>query len=304
MTYEARVASSQAYLLAEGPVWDEARARLLWVDILAGQVVEARLSDDAIEVVRTHALTSESVSAVVPGRDGGLLVAAHDRFAVVTPDGEIAFGPRILPVGAKSRLNDGACDPSGRFLVGSMALDGRAGDERLYRLDRGSVTVVADGLTLSNGLGWSPDGRTMYHVDSIPGVVWAQPYDPASGDFGSRQEVLRVVDGTPDGLCVDVEGNLWIAIWGKGQVRCFTPEGLLLATVLVPAPHTSSVAFVGPGRDVLLITTARAELGADDQAAFPDSGRLFLATVDAVGLPSATWDGVSGVVSPSLHLDD
>ncbi len=298
-TYEATAASVEAYRLSEGPVWDDAAGRLLWVDIPAGRVVEGTLGDAGVAVTRTHEFAG-TVGAVVPAADGALLVAARDGFATVTADGTIRCGPRVLPAGADSRYNDGACDPAGRFLAGSMALDDRRGHESLYRLaPDGSVTVLVDGLTLSNGLGWSPDGRTMYHVDSVPGVVWAQPYDPGSGRTGPRRQLFGIDDGTPDGLCVDTDGNLWVAVFGAGQVRCHTPDGRVVATVRVPAPHTTSAAFVGPGRDRLLITTGREELPAADLAAHPDSGRLFLADVGATGLPTVPWAGTATALTPS-----
>lgn len=290
-TYDARLATDEAYQLAEGPVWDPERGRVLWVDIRSGRVMEGTLAADRIAVVTEHRFAG-TVGAVVPARDGGLLVAGSKGLATIAADGSVRTGPSVVPDAVDSRLNDGACDPAGRFLVGSMALDGRVGQERLYRLDGdGSVRVVDQGFTLSNGLGWSPDGRTLYHVDSIPGTVWSRPYDPASATVGPRREHLRVDGGLPDGLCVDVDGNLWIAIWDAGEVRCYSPAAEHLATVGVPAPHTSSAAFVGPGRDRLLITTARDELSDADLAAFPASGRLFLADVGTAGVPTTAWSG-------------
>jgi sugar lactone lactonase YvrE len=189
-----------------------------------------------------------------------------------------------------SRLNDGGCDPAGRFLVGSMALDDREGEECLWRLGPdGAVTAIDDDLTLSNGLGWSPDGATLYSTDTVPGVVWARPYDAAAGGWGKRAVATRVEDGSPDGLCVDDAGNLWVAIWGAGEVRCLTPTGECLAVVSVPAPHVSSPAFVGPGLDTLLITTAREQLTDDELRTCPLSGHLFTARVDATGLPTPWW---------------
>ncbi len=293
ITYSAQVATDDAYELAEGPVWDPARGRVLWVDIPQGRVVEAALSGDWLEVTGGHRFPG-TVGAVVPTRDAGLLVATGKGFATVVSDGCVRTGPTVVPGDLDSRFNDGACDPAGRFLVGSMALDDREAGERLYRLDPdGSVGVVDEGLTLSNGLGWSPDGGTLYHIDSVTGTVWARAYDPDSGAVGPRSALLRVEDGAPDGLCVDVEGNLWIAIWGAGQVRCLSPEADLIATVEVPAPHTSSAAFVGPGRDRLLVTTARKDLSDADLAAFPASGRLFLADVGTAGVPTTPWAGDS-----------
>lgn len=291
MTHRASPATAESFVLAEGPVWDDARDRLLWVDVQAGRVLAGDLMPEHVEVTASFDL-GPTVGAAVPGPDGELLVATRRGLATIATDGSLTEGRRLVPDGVESRLNDGGCDPAGRFLVGSMALDDREGEERLHRLDRdGSVTVVADGLTLSNGLGWSPDGTTLYLIDSVPGVVSALPYDVASGEVGPRRKLFRVGDGTPDGLAVDTDGRLWIAIWGAGQVRCFTPAGEQVATVEVAAPHTSSVAFVGPARDRLLITTARDQLSASDLAAWPDSGRLFLADVDAAGVPTTAWSG-------------
>ena len=290
-TIRADVVSAAAYELAEGPFWDAERERLLWVDIAGGTVLAGRLRADSVEVIAEHRFPS-TVAAVVPTADDGLLVALRDGLASITAGGVARTGRRVLPDGDNSRFNDGACDPSGRFLVGSMSLDDREGGERLYRLDRhGTLEVVDDGLTLSNGLGWSPDGHTMYSVDSVPGIVWSRSYEPESGDMGARHQHLRIDDGTPDGLCVDADGNLWVAVWGTGQIRCFTPGGEHVATVDVAAPHTSSVAFVGPGRDRLLITTAREDLSAAQLEEHPFSGHLFLADVGTEGVPAAAWGG-------------
>ncbi|MGW4470204.1 SMP-30/gluconolactonase/LRE family protein [Nonomuraea sp. NPDC004354] len=264
--------STETYELAEGPLWDPVAERLLWVDIPTGRVLEGAFTAGDLRVARTHTLPG-TVGAVTPAADGSLLVAARDGFATI---GErITMGPRVLPEGVASRLNDGRCDPAGRFLAGSLAKDDRQGQERLYRLELdGTVSVPADGLTISNGLGWSPDGRTMYHVDSIPGVVWAQPYDVESGRVGPRAVAFEVNDGLPDGMAVDVEGNLWIAVWGVGEVRRYSPGGRLLGAVKVGAPKTSSAAFVGT---TLVVTTA--------------GGGLFAADAGITGLPTTPWRG-------------
>jgi len=296
-TVRARCATDESYDLAEGPVWDVVGGRLLWVDIPRGRVLSGLVSQDRVEVTDEQQFPG-TVSAVVPTDDGGLLVALRGGFASIDAQGTVRTGGRVLPEPDDRRLNDGACDPAGRFLVGSMALGGRINDERLYRLDHlGAVEVLDDGLTLSNGLGWSPDGQTMYHVDSVPGVVWSRSYDPLSGATGARREHLRIQGGTPDGICVDADGNLWVALWGAGQVRCFDPTGTHVATVDVAAPHTSSVAFVGPGLDRLLITTAREDLSPSQLDAYPRSGHLFLADVGAKGMPSVAWAGRCAMVT-------
>jgi sugar lactone lactonase YvrE len=288
------VASERAYGLGEGPVWDAERGRILWVDIDAGEVHTGTLRDGVIDDATPLVRLDETVGAVACAPDGRLLVAGARDLHAVDPDGR--RGQRLVALidpATNSRLNDGACDPAGRFLVGSMALDDRQEQECLYRLrDDGQVAVIDDDLTLSNGLGWSPDGSVLYSVDTTPGIVWSRPYEPASGACGARACALNVADGSPDGLCVDVAGNLWIAIWGAGEVRCHAPTGELRATVAVPAPNTSSVAFVGPALDTLLITTAREDLTAAQLAEFPLSGHLFTARLSGVaGLPTTAWAG-------------
>lgn len=290
---EVRVVGDEVHDLAEGPWWDAADDRLLWVDIPEGVALEGRLSPSGVEVVGRHAFPG-TVGAVVPTVDGGLLVAAQRGPAWVDPDGGVTIGRELIPAGVASRLNDATCDPAGRLLVGSLALDGRTDGERLYRVDAdGTSRVLDEGFTLSNGLGFSPDGSTLYHVDSVPGIVWVRDYDVGTGDMGPRREAFRPAGGLPDGLCVDADGQLWIAMWGAGEVRRYRPDGHLLTTVHVPAPHTTSMAFVGPEHDQLLITTAREQLTGQQLADFPASGRLFLAEVGVRGQAGVPWAGRS-----------
>jgi sugar lactone lactonase YvrE len=284
--WRAKPASGEAYALGEGPVWDGPRERVLWVDILAGTVHEGRIEGD--RVVRTRSRRFDrTVGAVVCGRTGELLVAGTESLLVVSADGEVSPGPRLLPAGSGRRLNDGACDPDGAFLVGSLDFDDRPGGEVLVRVgsDR-HVTTLDEGLTLSNGLGWSPDGRLCYSIDTVPGVVYVREYRP----LGPRR-VLLEPDSAPDGMRVDADGNLWIAFWDAGEVRRYSPAGDLTGIVDVGVPHVSCPAFVGTGLDRLLITTATKDLTAAQLAAHPDAGRLFLADVGAVGLPATPWAG-------------
>lgn len=289
--FSASVASERSYDLAESPVWDEGHQRVLWVDINAGVVHSGRLESGTV-LAGAELRFAETVGAVACSADGQLLVAGtRDLYRIDGNGGRRALA-RLIPAGQPSRLNDGACDPAGRFLVGSLALDARRGQERLYRLDHdGRVVIVDDDLSLSNGIAWSPDGSVLYSVDTTPGVIWGRRYESATGEWGDRDAVLRLGDGSPDGLCVDTRGNLWVAVWGAGEVRCYAPAGDRLATVTVPAPHTSSVAFVGPARDALLITTAREGLSSAQLDASPLSGHLFIAHVDATGVPATPWSG-------------
>ncbi|MGX6607660.1 SMP-30/gluconolactonase/LRE family protein [Micromonosporaceae bacterium Da 78-11] len=290
----AVVASPGVYSLGEGPLWDAPRRRVLWVDVDAGAVHEGRLDGDRVVLTRSRTV-DRTVGAVVCSADGDLLVAGAQSVATISGEHETV----LLSSGSRRRLNDGGCDPAGRFLVGTLALDAVRGGETLVRGSEtlvrlepdGSVTTLDYDLSLSNGLAFSPDGTRLYHIDSVPGIVWTRSYDAATGATGPREEWLRITDGLPDGCCFDAEGHLWIAVWGTGEVRRYTPDAQLAGVVEVPAPHPTSVAFVGDDLDRLLITTATAELTAEQRTAYPDSGRLFLADVGVPGLPVTPWSG-------------
>lgn len=288
-TWTARPATDEAFVLAEGPVWDAARSRLLWVDIPRGTVLEGELVGDRVRVTGRREFEG-TVGAVTVAVDGRLLVAGQERLIIVAADGGRNDAARIVPVGEARRLNDGKTDPMGRFVVGTLAF-GESTREVLVRLKPdGSLEEIDAGLTLSNGLAWSLDGSLMYSVDTLVGCVWVRDYEPATGATGPRRLFLSITDGFPDGLCTDVDGHLWVAIWGRGEVRRFDRSGKLVGRVEVPAPHTSSVAFVGPDLDVLVITSATDELDAEQLEAYPGSGRLFLALVDTVGVPVPPWN--------------
>ena len=295
ITYPAAPATSERYVLAEGPVWDEARQRVLWVDINGRLVLAGELRGS--EVVETQRLAFPgTVGAVVCSASGELLAAGPRGLFTTTGTSTggdwTPRGPALIGPGTNSRLNDGACDPAGRFLVGSLALDDRQNEEQLFRIETtGEITVIDDRLGLSNGLAWSPDGAWFYSIDTAPGLVWVRSYDPDSGRYGERRVLVTITDGHPDGMCLDSEGNLWVAVWGAGQVRCYSPTGEALAVVEVAAPNTSCVAFVGPELDTLLITTASEQLSAAQLDHYPDSGKLFTASVGATGLSVPYWSG-------------
>jgi sugar lactone lactonase YvrE len=222
--YRAVPASSDRYRLAEGPVWDAERQRVLWVDIPTGRVHTGALVGDQVEPQDMFDFDG-TVGAVVCSAAGELLVAGTRRLYTVATDGTTTPGPQLIPDGKNSRFNDGGCDPAGRLLIGSMALDDRRNDEQLLRIeDSGQAVVLDDDLTLSNGLAWSPDGAAFYSIDTTPGVIAVRSYDSRTGATGERRKFLHIADGNPDGMCIDIDGNLWVAIWGAGQVRCYSPR--------------------------------------------------------------------------------
>jgi sugar lactone lactonase YvrE len=268
---------------AEGPVWSHRWGGLRWVDMLAGDVLS--LDGDGT-VRRTH--VGSIVAALRPRRDGGAVIAVERGFALQDADGTLT---PLDPVwsGDGVRMNEGGCDPDGRFWCGSMAYDQRPGGAALYRLDPdGATHRVLDGLTISNGLEWSPDGGLAYYDDTATHRTDVFDYDPDAGLTGRRPFVRYEDDEHPDGLTVDAEGGVWVAFFGSGAVRRYSPEGRLDAVVEVPAGQVTACTFGGEGLDELFITTSRENLGPDDD---PLAGSLFRADVGVAGLPVREFAG-------------
>lgn len=288
----AIAATREVFGLAEGPYWDAPRRQLLWVDILAGDVLWGTLGDDGMIEVRGRQNLDRFASAVAVDHAGRWVVATGDRLVWRDTDGSVHDLVTIVGSDEQRRLNDGAVDPAGRFVVGTASLAGPSTGERLVRVeDDLALTVLDSDLTLSNGLAWTADGRLL-SVDSFRRVVNGRDYDAASGEVGTRTTVLEVTDtGIPDGTAPDEEGCLWVAAWSTGQARRYGRDGSLLDVIDVPCPHITNLAFAGDDLRTLVITTGRDELPEADRARYPDSGRLFTARVDVPGLPLPLWHG-------------
>jgi sugar lactone lactonase YvrE len=199
-----------------------------------------------------------------------------------------------LPFAASMRLNDGGCDPAGRLWFGSMATDGQLRRASLYTLGIDySLTRTLAPVSISNGLGWSPDGRTMYYVDTPTRRVDVFPFDPEAGALGRRRTLATIPssDGKPDGLTVDADGNVWVALWGGAAVQRLTPAGRPTGRIELPTRNVTSCCFGGPGFEVLYITTARRGLSAQQLAAEPTAGSLFACRPGARGLPAHPFGG-------------
>lgn len=286
--------------LGEGPVWDVAAGRLRWVDIQAGIVFEGVLGEGGLSVTGRRAF-GQTTGAVLPAEDGGFVVAGARHVLVLDPEWAQTRSIRLIADDVDSRLNDAVCDPAGRLLVGSLALDGREGAASVWWLDGdGRVFLLVDGLTLANGMGFSPDGGTLYLVDSIPGIVHGFDYDVATGRVGARRVVWRGAGLIPDGMTVDNGGDLWVAFFGAGQVRRISPAGEVLGIVEVAAPNTTCPAFAGQNGDRLVVATAREQLTPAQLEEFPASGSLFVADVGVTGPPATPWGG-STVGQTGVH---
>jgi sugar lactone lactonase YvrE len=254
--------------LAEGPLWDERAGRLWWVDPLEGLLYATTPAGDT----RQWKLSPEPTAVCLTGR-GDLLLAVRDGFARFDPaSGALQPLASIGSAGQRERMNDGGCDPAGRFWAGSMAEDLRPGGGALYRLDPdGALTRVLDGVGLSNGIGWSPDGRTLYYTDSLEYRIDQLDFDPSSGALARRRPFAQLsrAEGLPDGLTVDAEGFVWTALFGGSAVRRYAPDGRLDRVIDVPAAAVTSVAFGGRALDELYITTSSL---AFDQPGLPALG--------------------------------
>ncbi|UOE43484.1 SMP-30/gluconolactonase/LRE family protein [Agromyces larvae] len=302
---EVRPANRERCVLGEGPVWDAARERLLWVDIRRALVLVGALRDDGtVEVVERVGLPEAgTVGAIAVAESGEWLIAGAEGVLVRGVDGSVASGPRLLPAGSGRRLNDGAPDPAGRFVVGSMSLAEDTTDEVLVRVEHdGSVTTLDADLSLSNGLAWTADGRRMYSVDTLLRTVFVRDYDPQPGATGPREPFLRLDAMHPDGCCLDEEEHLWIARWDHGEVQRYSPAGDLVRSIPLPVAHATSVAFAGPDLATLVVTTASDGLSEAQLAASPASGLLFTLRPGVRGLPVASWAGSTGW--PATHERD
>jgi sugar lactone lactonase YvrE len=290
-------------LLGEGARWDARRGELLRVDILAGRVYRDRVDlDGALSPVRVYDLPG-TVGALAPVRgDEGWLLAAGREFVHLAVDGTTRPVADVAPAG--TRMNDGACDPQGRFWAGVLAHDHHAGGGALYRLGRnGQTQLMLDGLTIPNGVGWSPDGQTMYLVDSGPGTVTAFAFDGQRGEIDAGRTAISVPEdlGAPDGMTIDAAGDLWVAIYGGGRVHHYTSDGNLRDVFSVPARQSTSCAFAGRDLDRLYVTTATEGWTEEQRRAEPTAGLVYRLDVQATGRPAASfvpdpmwWQTVTG----------
>jgi len=278
--------------LGEGAVWDARRQVLYWVDIEAGRLHEF---DPATGGNRTFEL-GQRVGAVVPRARGGVMLAMERGFASLDlGSGAIRFWADPEAHLPSNRFNDGKCDPQGRFWAGTISLDRQPGAAGLYCLEPdGTVRTMLRGVTNSNGIAWSLDHDTMYYIDTPTLQVTAFDYDPRTGNITRPRPVVTIPpdSGKPDGMTIDAQGMLWIALWDGGCVTRWDPRtGRLLERVAVPARRVTSCAFGGPDLGDLYITTARVGLTERELAEQPGAGGLFRVRPGVRGVPAFEFQG-------------
>lgn len=277
--------------LGEGPIWDDRRAQLVFVDIGSQQV---HLFDPATGRARILTM-SVPVSAIGLTTAGDWIAAGGGTFLRIDPDSgrEVPLVQVEAPE-RRTRMNDGAVDPAGRFWAGSMSLDGVEGQGTLYRLDHdGSVQALLAPVTTSNGPAWSPDGRLMYYVDTRTRRVDVMDFDVSRGTWTNRRVFVDLSGGPgrPDGVIVDRDGGVWVGLWLGFAVHRYTPDGVLDMVVPIPTACATKCAFGGPDLGDLFVTTARAPIDAAARAAQPHAGALFRARPGVHGAPSLRFRG-------------
>lgn len=277
-------------ILGEGAIWHE--SSFYWIDILGKAV---HVYDPASGTHRAIPLP-ECVGTVVPRASGGLVVALQNGLAHV----DLESG-RVTPLGEPvdprptTRFNDGKCDPAGRLWVGTMGFNSEPGLGSLYMFDvDGRVETKIPSVTVSNGICWSHDARRMYYIDTPTHEVWSFDYDVNTGAISGKQVVVRFEEGkgAPDGMTIDADGNLWIALWGGSAVVCHDPAtGERLHAIELPCEQVTSCAFGGPDLGDLYITTARVGYTPEKLAEQPLAGRLFRVRPGVKGVRASVYRG-------------
>lgn len=280
--------------VGEGPAWDAATGTLLWVDIHACEVYREDLGGGT----RTTRLDCHVGAALPSATAGEVLLLVRDGFRVLGTDGSVTELVSPLSDRPDVRFNDGKVDPRGRAFGGTMPYTAGASPEgALYRLDPGPAAVpCVQPLHLSNGLGWTPDATGMYLIDSGAQTVFRYAYDADEGTLSDQRSFLELpsAEGMPDGLTVDDDGGVWVALWGAGAIRRYTPDGRLDRVVELPVSQPTSMCFVGPDLTTLAITTARYALDESALAAEPLAGSLFAVDVGCSGPAATPWQPLEG----------
>lgn len=287
LTFDAKA------LLGEGAIWNNIDKKLYWVDI-EGRAFH--VYDPSVRENRSYKL-DKRVGTVVPAGFDRALLAIEDGIALITlSTGSIDYKIKTAIHHEGNRFNDGKCDPKGRFWVGSMSLSDIPERGVLYCVTEDFEMIEKlDKVSISNGIAWSLDGSVMYYIDTPTKKIVKYNYDLHTGHISDPETIVEVPDGMgyPDGMTIDKDGFLWVALWDGFGVAQYDPfDGRLLQKIEVPAPKVTSCAFGGEDLDTLFITTARVEMSNEELELYPLSGALFTAKVGTQGLHAHSFKGV------------
>jgi len=279
--------------LGEGPVWSELEQALYWLDCVKPAVY--RYDPGTGENRQLDLPLDSTIGTIAFRRRGGYIMALESGIKVVEDDGKTV---RLVCHPEKgrdeNRYNDGKPDRSGRLFLGSLNKADRDPTGALYRINvDGSCRELDGPFVCANGMDWSLDNRIFYFVDSGSRNIFAYDYDPATGDLENRRVLATVAaeEGTPDGMCIDTEGFLWVAHWNGWRVSRFDPQGRRERQIRMPVPQPTSLCFGGPDLDRLYITSAAMDLDRPTLEAAPLSGSLFMLEPGVKGLPPSWFEG-------------
>lgn len=270
--------------LGESPLWDHHRQRLFWVDISGAQIHQLDPERHAHKVMQLD----EAVGCIARHVHGGFIAGMRSGIWQLDDNGGkracLAANPDNP---ADHRFNDGRCDATGRLWLGTMDEAAHTADAHLYAFDGRQLRMHKGGITISNGVAFSPDGRWLYHADTPRRIIYRHAYDTTSGSPGSGEPWVdlnaHAIAGNPDGAAVDSDGCYWCALYDGGTVIRIAPDGHILERYRLPAPKPTMPAFGGPDLRTLYVTTAREHMTAHDLERWPESGSLFAMRVDTPG---------------------
>jgi sugar lactone lactonase YvrE len=287
------VVTKHSCLLGEGPVWDKRQKRILWVDIINGEIHCFYPDTNGLRTCKV----GHMVGAIALKRTGGVIAALNDGFASIDLNsGAIHFMSEVETHLPGNRFNDGKCDPAGRFWAGTMSMSNTPRAGSLYALEKDlTVNTKLCGVTCSNGIAWSPDHKTLYYIDTPTRQVVAYNYDVINGNITDGRAVINISkgEGYPDGMTIDTEGMLWIALWDGWKVARYSPfTGEQLHEIILPVSRATSCVFGGDGLNDLYITSAREGLSEYDLKEQPLAGYLFVIKNSGFkGIEAFEYDG-------------
>lgn len=294
MSLTFAIAAEPLSVLGEGPLWDAASGLLHWIDALGGTIFALDPSTGETKSIQV----GHEIGCIAIRETGELIVATAREISEIDDSGERQLLVSIPGDDPSLRFNDGKCDSSGRLWVGTMSpLGVRPRAAALYRIDppKNSVLEIIGHVTTSNGLAWSPDESLLYYVDTATQRVDCFDYDSLHGSLGKRSAFAAIESsaGLPDGLCVDRDGFVWVAVYGAGAIYRYAPNGRLDEKLAVPVRWVTSLTFGGPDLHDLFLTSGTRRMSADERSGQPMAGRLLVSKIDVEGLPSHRYGRLS-----------
>lgn len=270
--------------VGEGPIWDNQKQNLFWIDVLEGKVSRF----DPLTGINSVFSIGKHVGAIALTDSHVILVAARDELLSLDLRDSSLSGFQHIVRDENIRFNDGRVDARGRFVIGTMGYNPQPGTAAVYSVDgSGAVETMIKNVGLSNGLCWTEDNRYMYYIDTLSAEVTRFSYDLETGKVSNRSTLIKFESsqGLPDGMTIDCEGNLWIGFWGGGCIRRVSAQGKIISEHEIPVSRVTSAAFGGQNLDKLFITTASHQLSEEEFQREPLAGSIFVLQTDTQGRP-------------------